>query len=217
MTAIQNNIQQSAIEGGQKERQRGAVRDILLSYVYVLNWIILSSGLIMFNKYILTFYGFPYPIALTLMHMAFGSAVAFVLVKSGMVKQVEIDTDTYLTGVAPISLLFAIVLWLSNATYVYLSVSFTQMLKAFSPVCVYVVGVFFGNEKKKKKKKRKKKKREKKYSQNQKNFKKRLRYRDHLIWQWWRSGFVQLHMVRQTLCRLEQCYKYRQCYWSPFD
>jgi len=78
----------------------------------------------MFNKYILVFYGFSYPVCLTMMHMAFGSVAAFVLVKGGVVKEVEIDAKKYMSSIAPIAALFAIVLWLSNATYVYLSVSF---------------------------------------------------------------------------------------------
>ena len=32
-------------------------------------WIVLSAGVILFNKYILSVYGFPFPIALTMIHM----------------------------------------------------------------------------------------------------------------------------------------------------
>ena len=37
-------------------------------------------------------------------------------------------------------------LWLGNTAYLYLSVSFLQMVKAFMPVLVFVVGVAVGNE-----------------------------------------------------------------------
>jgi Triose-phosphate Transporter family len=48
---------------------------------------------------------------------------------------------SYLQYVLPVGVLFSIVLWLSNAVYLYLSVSFIQMLKASMPVAVYVVGI----------------------------------------------------------------------------
>ena len=47
----------------------------------------------------------------------------------------------------PIGALFAVVLWLGNTCYLYLSVSFIQMLKAMMPVAVFVVGVMVGTEK----------------------------------------------------------------------
>lgn len=50
-----------------------------MSYVTV--WIALSATVIMYNKWILAFYGFPFPIALTLWHMFFCSVLAFALVR----------------------------------------------------------------------------------------------------------------------------------------
>jgi Triose-phosphate Transporter family len=50
-------------------------------------------------------------------------------------------TCSYLRYVLPVGVLFSIVLWLSNAVYLYLSVSFIQMLKASMPVAVFVVGI----------------------------------------------------------------------------
>ena len=44
-----------------------------MAYSCVVLWISLSAGVILFNKYILSSYGFPYPVALTLMHMGFCS------------------------------------------------------------------------------------------------------------------------------------------------
>ena len=73
--------------------------------------------------------------------------MAFILVKSGAVAGVEIPWPTYIQGVLPVGVLYAVVLWLSNATYIYLSVSFIQMLKAMTPATVYSVAVFMGTEK----------------------------------------------------------------------
>lgn len=49
-------------------------------------------------------------------------------------------------AIVPIGALFAGTLWLSNAAYLYLSVSFIQMLKALMPVAVFGIGCGFGIE-----------------------------------------------------------------------
>lgn len=50
-------------------------------------------------------------------------------------------------AIVPIGLCYAGTLWVGNAAYLYLSVSFIQMLKALMPVTVYSVGCVFGTEK----------------------------------------------------------------------
>lgn len=57
------------------------------------------------------------------------------------------DWATYKAAIIPIALLFSLVLWLGNAAYEYLSVSFIQMLKAQMSVWVYGVAVAFKLEK----------------------------------------------------------------------
>jgi hypothetical protein len=53
----------------------------------------------------------------------------------------------YVTYVLPIGALFSIVLWLGNECYLYLSVSYIQMLKAAMPVAVFLTGVMMGTSK----------------------------------------------------------------------
>ena len=48
-------------------------------------------------------------------------------------------TETYRTAIVPIGVAFALVLWLGNAAYLYLSVSFIQMIKALMPMAVWPV------------------------------------------------------------------------------
>lgn len=43
--------------------------------------------------------------------------------------------------------LYAASLWLSNASYLYLSVSFIQMTKSLMPGLVFVAGITLGTEK----------------------------------------------------------------------
>ncbi|KAJ9533354.1 hypothetical protein QJQ45_026415 [Haematococcus lacustris] len=138
------------------KQHNGAVSDapqpslrlqLLVQYGCMFLWIFLSAFVIMVNKYVLSISGFPYPVALTCSHMLFCSILAWCLVKIGWADVVPISADTYLRCILPIGLLFAITLWTGNAAYLYLSVSFIQMLKASMPMVVYVVGIMFATEK----------------------------------------------------------------------
>ncbi|XP_057753647.1 probable sugar phosphate/phosphate translocator At5g25400 [Arachis stenosperma] len=127
----------------------GVVKKIILSYTYVAIWIFLSFTVIVYNKYILDrkMYNWPYPISLTMIHMAFCSSLAYVLVRVlKLVEPVSMSRDLYLRSVVPIGALYSLSLWFSNSAYIYLSVSFIQMLKALMPVAVYSIGVLFKKE-----------------------------------------------------------------------
>ncbi|GFY99754.1 nucleotide-sugar transporter family protein [Actinidia rufa] len=122
----------------------GVVKKIVLSYTYVAIWIFLSFTVIVYNKYILDrkMYNWPYPISLTMIHMAFCSSIAYLLVRVfKVVEPVSMSRDLYLRSVVPIGALYSLSLWFSNSAYIYLSVSFIQMLKALMPVAVYSIGV----------------------------------------------------------------------------
>jgi hypothetical protein len=74
--------------------------------------------------------GFPYPLTLTATHMTFCSAATVVLVQFGAVaRPPAVTVGVFARTIVPIGALFAITLWLGNAAYVYLPVSFIQMLK----------------------------------------------------------------------------------------
>lgn len=49
-----------------EETSKALVKQIIMAYTYVFLWISLSSCVILSNKYLLAYAGFPYPIALTL-------------------------------------------------------------------------------------------------------------------------------------------------------
>ncbi|XP_021827630.1 probable sugar phosphate/phosphate translocator At5g25400 isoform X2 [Prunus avium] len=127
----------------------GVIRKILLSYTYVAIWIFLSFTVIVYNKYILDkkMYNWPFPISLTMIHMSFCASIAFVLVRVfKLVEPVTMSRDLYISSVVPIGALYSLSLWLSNSAYIYLSVSFIQMLKALMPVAVYSIGVSLKKE-----------------------------------------------------------------------
>ncbi|CAI9775504.1 unnamed protein product [Fraxinus pennsylvanica] len=122
------------------------VKKIILSYTYVAIWIFLSFTVIVYNKYILDrkLYNWPFPISLTMIHMAFCSSLAIIAVRVfKLVEPAALSRRVYLTSVVPIGALYSLSLWLSNSAYIYLSVSFIQMLKALMPVAVYSIGILF--------------------------------------------------------------------------
>ena len=60
------------------------------------------------DRYILTAFGFPYPVALTMIHMVFCSALAFAMVRVGFVEGINMSKETYVKKILPIAALFAI-------------------------------------------------------------------------------------------------------------
>ncbi|KAJ4750927.1 Nucleotide-sugar transporter family protein [Rhynchospora pubera] len=126
------------------------IRKVLISYFYVAIWIFLSFSVIVYNKYILDpkMYNWPFPISLTIIHMAFCSFLAFIAIH--VFRFIELPSsmngDLYVSSVVPIGALYSLSLWFSNSAYMYLSVSFIQMLKALMPVAVYSIGIMFKKE-----------------------------------------------------------------------
>jgi len=74
------------------------------------------------------------------------SLVAHFAVRVGgfeLPNQARMTRQTYLTTIVPVGICQAATLALGNAVYMFLTVSFIQMLKAFTPVMVLVVGILF--------------------------------------------------------------------------
>lgn len=122
-----------------------------MSYTYVLIWMSISCTVILFNKWLLAFSGFPYPIALTLWHMFLCSTLGFLCVRVlKVVPSHNMKVEEYFSRVFPIGALYALSLWLSNSSYLYLSVSFIQMTKSLMPGLVFIAGTTMGTERFKK-------------------------------------------------------------------
>ncbi|KAI9766729.1 MAG: hypothetical protein M1840_006373 [Geoglossum simile] len=111
---------------------------------YVVLWISMSSSVILFNKWILDSAGFRFPIILTTWHLLFATIATQVLARTTTLldgrKTVKMTGRVYLRAIVPIGLCFSWSLICGNLTYLYLSVSFIQMLKATTPVAVLLVG-----------------------------------------------------------------------------
>lgn len=104
----------------------------------------------MYNKWVLSpsYFNFPLPITLTMIHMGFSGLVAFFLVRVfKVVSPVKMTFEIYATCVIPISAFFASSLWFGNTAYLHISVAFIQMLKALMPVATFVMAVLCGTDK----------------------------------------------------------------------
>ena len=83
--------------------QGRVMKEVIKSYSYVLLWMSISISVILFNKWLLAFSGFPYPITLTMWHMIFCSTVGFLCVRVGkLVKPHNMSAHDYLRRVMPI-------------------------------------------------------------------------------------------------------------------
>ncbi|XP_027093742.2 probable sugar phosphate/phosphate translocator At3g17430 [Coffea eugenioides] len=125
-------------------------RQLVLTYLYLLVYILLSSGVILYNKWVLSpkYFNFPFPITLTMIHMGFSGLVAFFLVRVfKVVTPVKMTFEIYATCVIPISAFFASSLWFGNTAYLFISVAFIQMLKALMPVATFLMAVICGTDK----------------------------------------------------------------------
>ncbi|PNH03966.1 putative sugar phosphate/phosphate translocator [Tetrabaena socialis] len=96
-------VEKSTMLAKDPATQAKVVREVIRSYSYVLLWMCVSCGVIMFNKWLLAYSGFPFPIALTLWHMFFCSFVGVLAVRVfKVVKSHNMTPRDYYTRVMPI-------------------------------------------------------------------------------------------------------------------
>ncbi|KAK5046335.1 hypothetical protein LTR84_008479 [Exophiala bonariae] len=116
--------------------------------VYVATWIGFSGGVILFNKWLLSTLGFAFPITLTAWHMGFATFMTQVLARTTTLldgrKTVKMTGRVYIRAILPIGFFFSLSLICGNQVYLYLSVSFIQMLKATMPVAVLLISWIMG-------------------------------------------------------------------------
>ncbi|WPH00203.1 Hypothetical protein R9X50_00302600 [Acrodontium crateriforme] len=115
---------------------------------YIATWISLSSSVILFNKWILHTAGFEFPIFLTTWHLVFATIMTQLMARFTTMldsrKKVPMTGHIYLRKIVPIGLMFSLSLVCGNMTYLYLSVSFIQMLKATMPIAVLLTSWTMG-------------------------------------------------------------------------
>jgi len=106
-------------------------------------WIIISSAVIIYNNYLYNTLNFKYPVFLVTFHLTFAAIGTRILQRTTSLldgaKDVPMTKEMFLRSILPIGLLFSGSLILSNTAYLYLSVAYIQMLKAFVPVAILLV------------------------------------------------------------------------------
>mmetsp|Transcript_6954 Transcript_6954/g.17788 ORF Transcript_6954/g.17788 Transcript_6954/m.17788 type:complete len:366 (-) Transcript_6954:59-1156(-) len=126
------------------------VLSLVLSAFYIVN----SSGLIVFNGYLLDENRFPFAVPLTVLHMFVSSIFTCLLYKlqpalfpslTDPRSKVELGLPL-MKVLVPISLIFSVQIVLSNTALITGSVAFLQMMKAGNSVLTYGMALAFGLE-----------------------------------------------------------------------
>lgn len=105
----------------------------------------------MFNKLLLTTWGFRFPFFLTTWHCVLATILTQVLSRTTSllpgVEKRSVTRTHYIRGILPMSICFASGLVLSNMAYNYISLAYIQMVKAFTPVPLLLLSFMLGREK----------------------------------------------------------------------
>ncbi|KAL9601536.1 MAG: hypothetical protein Q9219_002488 [cf. Caloplaca sp. 3 TL-2023] len=108
--------------------------------VYIASWMVLSSAVILFNKWILV--RAQYPVLLTCYHLTFATVLTQILARTSSFldsrHSVRMTAGLYAQAIVPIGILYSLSLVCSNLPYLYLSVAFIQMLKGLGPIAVFL-------------------------------------------------------------------------------
>ena len=119
-------------------------RDVIMTLVYVILYLVASPTAILVNKILMKDYGFGYPVLVSALGQSMTAVCAYVAVRFFGVsiengRRVEGSSMLLLGGMSALALV------LGQYPYLYLTVAFIQMLKAFSPaymvIFLYCLGV----------------------------------------------------------------------------
>ncbi|KAI0266062.1 TPT-domain-containing protein [Gloeopeniophorella convolvens] len=111
-------------------------------------WIILSSAVIIYNNYLYNSLNSSSPSSSSPFTSRLLSAIGTRVLQRTThlldgAKDVHLSKEMFARSILPIGLLFSASLILSNTAYLYLSVAYIQMLKAFTPVAILLISWTF--------------------------------------------------------------------------
>eukprot|EP01023_Acetabularia_acetabulum_P009341 TRINITY_DN14168_c0_g1_i1.p1 TRINITY_DN14168_c0_g1~~TRINITY_DN14168_c0_g1_i1.p1 ORF type:complete len:331 (+),score=43.39 TRINITY_DN14168_c0_g1_i1:124-1116(+) len=131
--------------GASKEGR--SLSGILPGVLATVAWMWVSSAMILYNKYIYS-QGFVFPFMATAAGQAFSAAGGYTMYLMGVQTLRPVPSlNDYIFKLAPIGIAFAGTLYTGNVAYLYLSVSFIQILKGFTPGIVLLLTGIIGLEK----------------------------------------------------------------------
>lgn len=119
------------------------VRTVLL----VVTWMVVSISLILFNKWLLSYAGYHYPIAMVSGHLSFLALISRAACDVfRLATPPELSWQQYWTLVLPLGASNALSICLCNVASMLLSVPMVQMLKAAITPCSFLLGIIMGLE-----------------------------------------------------------------------
>ncbi|KAK7305826.1 hypothetical protein VNO77_43738 [Canavalia gladiata] len=120
---------QDQIEG---ERMKGSSR--FFTFGLVASWYSSNIGVLLLNKYLLSNYGFKYPIFLTMCHMTACSLLSYIAIAwMKLVPLQTIRSRVQFFKISALSLVFCVSVVFGNISLRYLPVSFNQAIGATTP------------------------------------------------------------------------------------
>lgn len=130
----------------------GENREVSLKgLIAVAIWIACGYTMIVFNKLVLSTWGFNYPFFLGAWHSLCAALFTQLLAKFTplltAVNDSKMSRYLYFNRIVPISLFFSLGLVLGNSAYQYISLGYIQMVKAITPVPLLLLYFAFGREK----------------------------------------------------------------------
>ena len=117
--------------------------------LYTIGYLTFSTITVVSNKHLIKDAGFGNPIFVSSCGTIFAFVLSTILVhgKFVSVSEPKMTFKEWLKVCVPVGFFSSITLACANIVYVYLSLSFVQMLKAFVPVVTYITHVFVGTDK----------------------------------------------------------------------
>lgn len=134
-------------EGVKRQARDSTFRSIRV-VVYIAIWMCISISLIMYNKWLLSYKNYRFPLAMTMCHQACTATVAHITCRLGLksMSPPKLTAQQFQSKILPIALLFAASIALSNLAVSYLTIPFMQMLKASIPTFSLLIGFLTGVE-----------------------------------------------------------------------
>jgi len=138
------DVEQSLDTRGTMQGVPGSGREKAEMAIWMVVWMLVSAVVVIYNKWVFTAGGFPYPLALTSMHMiacfvVFGSIRKFAPQDIRLAimpdADVEMSWPAYFKNYVSISFFYAGTLGTGNLAYLFSSVPFIQMMKPMN--CVF--------------------------------------------------------------------------------
>ena len=102
------------------------------TWLYLIQWIIVSNMMILLNKVILSGWKFSYPFFLTACHMFFAMIITQILSRTTNMlpgtTQKKVTWNVYKNNLLPMAILFSVSIMTGNKAYLFLSVSYIQVM-----------------------------------------------------------------------------------------